>query len=93
MSATDSGDKPVPGLDEDRDAERSPLCTLAVDGEVFEVFRGRSGGTDYGWVSGPNTGYGFGSSAGPDLPEAFHRESIRNFLGMIDPATGYIADD
>jgi len=44
-------------------------------------------------VSGPNKGYGFGSSAGPDLPEADHRERIRNFLGMIDPATGYIAED
>jgi len=45
-------------------------------------------------VSGRNEGIGFGSSAaGPDLTEAFHRESTRKFLGMIDPATGYIADD
>jgi hypothetical protein len=55
--------------------------------------RGRGGGTDYDWVSGPNEGYGFGSSADPALPEEQHRESIRTFLGMIDPATGYIAED
>lgn len=90
MSAADQGEGPTPGVESD--AGRLPLYTLRVDGEVFEAFRGRSGGTDYDWVSGPNPGYGFGTSAGPDLPEALQRESIRAFLRMIDPATGYIAD-
>ena len=69
------------------------MCRLDIDGEIFEVRRGQGGGTNYGWVSGPNPGYGFGSSGGGDLSEAHHRESIRNFLSMIDPKTGYIADD
>ena len=66
--------------------------TLTVDGEVFEI-RARDGGTDYGWVSGPNKDYGFSSSESSDVPEEAHRQSIRSFLGMIDPATSFIADD
>lgn len=84
---------PVPGLDLNAEARGSLLLTLVVDGEVFDVRTGQDGGTDYDWVSGLNEGYGFGSSAGPGTSEADHRESIRGFLSMIDPATGYIADD
>jgi hypothetical protein len=84
----------VPGLDTGPDAQPGPLVhRLEVDGEVFAVRRSRSGGTDYDWVSGPNPGYGFGSSGSPDLPVEEHRRTIRGFLDMIDPATGYIADD
>ena len=66
---------------------------LEVNGEVFDIRRGEDGGTTYNWVSRPNSGYGFGSRGNADLPEAWHRESILNFLGMIDPATGCIAED
>jgi hypothetical protein len=86
-------DEPVPGVDTGPDAQPGPLLhTLEVDGEVFAVRRSRGGGTDYDRISGRNDGYGFGSSAGPELPEEEHRRNIRGFLAMIDPATGYIAD-
>src|SRR5436190_23587897 len=48
------------------------------------------GGTAYDWLSGPNKGYGFGSSGTPNRSVEEHRESIRAFLAMIDPNTGYI---
>ena len=51
------------------------------------------GSTAYDWLSGPNKGYGFGSSETPNRPVEEHRESIRLFLAMIDPNTGYIGDD
>lgn len=86
--------EPVPGLDPESAVEARPLLyRLDVDGEVFNVRPGRDGGTNYDWVSGRNEGYGFGSSASPDLPEECHRESIRNFLTMIDPQTGYLEDN
>lgn len=68
------------------------LFTVVVDGERFAVRRAGDGGTAYDWLSGPNEGYGFGSSATPDRPVAEHREHIRAFLAMIDPDTGYIGD-
>lgn len=64
---------------------------LEVDGEVFEL-RHDGGGTQYDWISGPNEGYGFAISPTPDSDEQ-HQASIRGFLSMIDPATGYIAED
>ncbi|MBA2323582.1 MAG: hypothetical protein H0V92_06060 [Pseudonocardiales bacterium] len=67
------------------------LHTLDVDGEVFAVW-GHDDGTDYDWLSGPNPGYGFGTS-GKNMPEEWHREQIRGFLAMIDPANGYMAED
>ena len=69
------------------------LFTLDVDGERFAVRRHGDDGTAYDWLSGPHEGYGFGSSATSDRPVEEHRESIRAFLAMIDPDTGYIADD
>jgi hypothetical protein len=69
------------------------LCTLDVDGERFAIRRGGDGGTAYDWLSGPNKGYGFGSSGTPNRSVEEHRESIRTFLAMIDPNTGYIGDD
>ena len=50
-------------------------------------------GSDYDWVSGPNENYAFGSSGGQNMTEDWHRENIRKFLTMIDPATGCIAED
>lgn len=84
-------DEASPGIYVPTDADRGRLLyTLEVDGETFAV-HSRGSGFDYDWISGPNKGYGFGSSGGTDSREA-HEESIRAFLGMIDPATGYIAD-
>ena len=79
-----------------RATEGSPgpvLFTLDVDGERFAIRRTGDGGTGYDWLSGPNVGYGFGSSGTPNRPVEEHRDSIRAFLAMIDPATGYIGGD
>ena len=93
MDNPDPQEQPVPGLDVGPAAQPGPLVhVLDVDGEVFAVRRGHGGGTDYDWLSGPNEGYGFGSSARPDLPEDEHRQSVRDFLSMVDRATGYIAE-
>ena len=69
------------------------LFTLDVEGEQFAIRRAGDGGTAYKWLSGPHKGYGFGSSGTPNRPVEEHRESIRAFLAMIDPNTGYIEDD
>ncbi|MGW4479381.1 hypothetical protein [Rhodococcus triatomae] len=69
---------------------------------------GEPGACDYAWESGPNEDYGFSSFQGtafgsiqdrastPSTIEPItvdeHRESIRNFLGQINPETGYIGD-
>ena len=68
------------------------LFTLDVDGERFAI-RPFGDGTAYDWLSGPNQGYGFASSGTPNRPVAEHQASIRAFLAMIDPDTGYIGDD
>jgi hypothetical protein len=70
----------------------SALFTLDVDGERFAIRQSGDGGTTYDWLSGRNEGYGFASSGSPDRPMAEHRQSIRVFLAMIDPNTGYIGD-
>ena len=52
-----------------RGAEGRPgpvLFTLDVDGERFAIRQVGGGGTAYDRVSGPNEGYGFGSSATPN---------------------------
>ena len=67
--------------------------TVEVDGEMFAFRRGEFGGTDYAWLSGPNPGYGFSFSPTPDVSLDEHRKVIRDFLTMVDPATGYIEDD
>jgi hypothetical protein len=69
------------------------LFTLDVDGERFAIRRAGDGGTAYDWLSGPNEGYGFAGSGAANRPVEEHREEIRVFLAMIDPSTGYIADD
>ena len=67
---------------------------LEVDGEVFDVEVDARGGAHYAWVTGQNAGYGFGSSGSSRQPtREQHSQSIRNFLSMIDPATGYIGDE
>ena len=83
----------VPGVrpETDRDGD-VPSLTLEVDGEVFSLRPGESGGTDYTWLTGPNLGYGFSVSPAAD-DVAQHRTNIRDFLSMIDPRTGYIGED
>lgn len=69
------------------------LFTLDIDGERFAVRRADGGGTAYDWLSGRNRGYGFASSGTPNRSMEEHGESIRAFLAMIDPSTGYIGND
>ena len=78
---------------EQREGPGPVLFTLDVDGERFAIRRAGDGGTVYDWLSGPNKGYGFGSSGPPNRSVEEHRESIRAFLAMIDPHTGYIGGD
>jgi hypothetical protein len=67
--------------------------TLEVDGEVFAVSPNECGGTHYAWLSGPNPGYGFGGTTAVDLSPDAHVGRIRDFLALVDPATGHIEDD
>jgi hypothetical protein len=90
------GDGPpvVPAVYRGTEGRSGPaLFTLDVDGERFAIRRAGDGGTANDWLSGPNKGYGFGSSGTPNRSVEEHRESIRAFLAMIDPNTGYIGDD
>ena len=97
-SPSGDGDGPpaVPAAYHGTEGRPGPvLFTLDVDGEWFAIRQAAWGqdGTDYDWLSGPNKGYGFGSSGTPNRPVEEHREEIRTFLAMIDPNTGYIGDD
>jgi hypothetical protein len=92
----DGDTPPVPTVYRETEGRPRPvLFTLDVDGERFAIRRAGwgQGGTDYDWLSGPNKGYRFSSSAPPTLSMEEHRKSIRAFLAMIDPNTGYIGDD
>jgi len=90
------GDDPpaVPAVYRGTEGRPGPvLFTLEVDGERFTIRRTGDGGTGYDWLSGPNEGYGFGSSGPPNRSVEEHRESIRAFLAMIDPNTSHIGDN
>jgi hypothetical protein len=65
---------------------------LTVDGEVFEVHRraDEPGTYDVSWLSGPNEGYGFSSLGHTAMDDAWLVDVIRDFLGQIDPQTGYL---
>jgi len=95
MSPSGDGDGPaVPAVYRGTEGRPGPvLFTLDVDGERFAIRPAGDSGTAYDWLSGPNKGYGFGSSGTPNRSIEEHRESIRAFLAMIDPNTGYIGDD
>ncbi|HSF27016.1 MAG TPA: hypothetical protein VLC50_05810 [Actinomycetes bacterium] len=84
----------MPGVypDDELGDDVEPLI-LHVDGEVFALRPDTHGGMGYTWLSGPNPGYGFGMGPARDLSLDEHCEHIRGFLAMIDPQTGYIADD
>jgi hypothetical protein len=95
-SLNDDGDgsPAVPAVYRGTEGRPGPvLFTVDVDGERFAIRRAGGGGTAYDWLSGPNQGYGFGSGGTLDRSVEEHRESIRAFLAMIDPHTGYIGDD
>jgi hypothetical protein len=77
---------------------------MIVDGETFEVRERpeQPGQYDCDWVTGPNSGYGFTCAfmrsqlvdtepVPADLRADLER-AIRDFLGAIDPETGYMAD-
>lgn len=74
------------------EGEAGPVSHLRCDGELFELRPDEFRGTHYTWLSGPNPGYGFSMSPTSGEDEQ-HREHIRDFLAMIDPRTGYIAED
>ena len=83
-----------PGLaPDDPDPDAEPAFELEVDGEVFEVVYSSTRGSSYAWLSGPNAGYGFGSSGPKPATLDDHRAAIRSFLEQIDPETGYIGPD
>jgi hypothetical protein len=82
----------VPAVDPSSMTDDEAASTLEVDGEVFELRPDGFGGMHYNWISGPNPGYGFSMSPAPHSIEQ-HQASIRDFLSMIDPATGYIEDN
>ena len=81
--------------------------TVEVDGESFLIARDpeQEGVYHYEWASGQNTGYGFttgfaafdeasGQTSHDHQPTlAEHIEGIRDFLGQVDPQTGYIEDE
>ena len=95
-NSSGDGDGPPAVPAEYRGAEGSPgpmLVTLDVNGERFAIRQADDGGTAYDWLSGPNKGYGFASSGTPNRSMEDHRESIRAFLAMINPNTGYIGED
>jgi hypothetical protein len=89
----DGDGPPVPAVYRGTEGRSGPvLFTLDVDGERFAIRQNAwgKGGTFYDWLSGPNKGYGFSSSATSNRSMDEHQESIRVFLAMIDPETGYI---
>jgi hypothetical protein len=90
----DGGWHALPAVYDGSEGQPGPvLLTVEVDGEMFAIRPSWGSGTHYDWLTGPNEGYGFASSAPPNQSLEDHRKAIRSFLGMIDPATGFIADD
>ena len=83
----------IPALYPHQESDAVAAIVLDVDGEVFELRPEESGGTSYLWLTGPNPEYGFGSSRTLDSSLDDHRNSIRSFLGQVDPTTSYIEVD
>jgi hypothetical protein len=84
------GEPATPGIAPRQEA--APSTQLECDGEIFELRPDQFGGTQYTWLTGPNPGYGFGTSPTSDDVDQ-HRANIRSFLEMIDPGTGFIEED
>jgi hypothetical protein len=84
----------IPGLHPRPQGEQGGASnTLEVEGELFALCSDEQGETAYLWLTGPNDGYGFGSSPTTNWSTRTHEENIRSFLAQIDPTTGYIEDD
>lgn len=85
-SYVDRFEPPVP--------EEGPL-TIVVDGEELRVTRRQAGVYDYNWGNHRHGGYGFTSATSDRSAKdgRSHVESVRTFLGMVDPETGFIEDD
>jgi hypothetical protein len=82
----------IPALYTHQRADSHAATVLSVGGEIFELRPDDSGGTSYLWLTGPNPGYGFGSSPTLNWSMDAHRKNIRSFLDQVDPTTGYIED-
>ena len=83
-----------PAVDPNAQAAAGPvLFNLEIDEPLFAVRLAPGGGWHYDWLNGPNEGYGFASSGPPHRTRDEHRQQVRTFLSMVDPATGYIADN
>ncbi len=67
--------------------------SVEVDGESFLLRDDGQGGTDYTWLSGPNSGYGFAEGPHQNMSMNEHRQNIRWFLAEIDFTTGYLRED
>jgi hypothetical protein len=83
----------IPALRPQQLKDSGAPIVLDVDGEVFELRPDGFGGTGYSWLTGPNVGYGFGTSPTLGWSVDDHRTNIRWFITQIDPATGYIEDN
>ena len=83
----------IPGLHLQHESDSCGAgIALEVDGEMFELRPDENGGTSYSWLTGPDHGYGFGSSPTLNWSLEAHRRNIRSFLAQIDPTTGHIED-
>jgi hypothetical protein len=83
----------VPGVDRRLQGSDPAASFDEVDGELFEMRLAQRGGTHYTWLTGLDPDYGFAESPTNDMSLNDHRESIRGFPAMIDPSTGYTAED
>ncbi|WP_329105762.1 hypothetical protein OG792_33520 [Micromonospora sp. NBC_01699] len=91
-------DEPEPGLAPEhmRIRYRGDPIMLTVDGQDFRVGEraGEPGAYDFDWLNGPHDyGFGISRSASPPMSLPEMEEAIRNFIGQVDPATGYLAED
>lgn len=73
------------------DSER--VREFVVDGQSWEVVRSDDGQYDFRWMSGSAQGYGFSSRLSDSrtvLSVHDIEEVIREFMGSVNPETGYL---
>jgi hypothetical protein len=66
---------------------------MTVDGHDFRVSTraGEPGTYDFDWLTGPHEyGFGISRSGGAPMTRPEAERAIRDFLGQIDPETGYL---
>jgi hypothetical protein len=70
---------------------------LEVDGSRFSVQYDESqpGAYHYTRMSGPGVGHGYTARRSDHRRKSLaeHEESVRHWLSLLDPRTGYAADD